>query len=278
MLSPPIRAELCDRLAGSGLRRIQAVSFVRDDRVPAMAGAEQVIRGLRIRDGVVYSGLVLNERGYERALAGGVGEGHYGFLGTESFARRNQNSSVATGLDTGLRLIARAKADGVPLKAGLIVAFGCPFEGRVPQERVLGIVASLLDAGAEEVSLADTIGVAVPKQVRELVAAAVALGARVGCHFHDTRSTGIANALAALESGASLLDSSIGGTGGCPFAPAATGNLATEDLVYLLEGMGIPTGIDLDGLIRTNRWLGEQLGKALPSLVAKAGPFVPVPA
>ena len=278
VLAPPVRAELCRRLAGAGLTHVQAASFVRPDRVPAMAGAEEVLRALAKEDGVVWSGLVLNERGYERAVAAGVAEVHYGFPVSESFAARNQNTTVEDGLATGLRLIERARADGIPIKIGLIVAFGCPFEGPIPPSQVLGLVERILAAGPDEIGLADTIGVAVPRQVRELVAAALGMGARVGCHFHDTRNTGIANALAAFESGATLLDASVGGSGGCPFAPNATGNIATEDLVYLLEGMGVATGIDLGRLIETSRWLGERLGRPLPSLVARAGPFAAIPA
>jgi isopropylmalate/homocitrate/citramalate synthase len=174
-------------------------------------------------------------------------------------------------------LTRRAREDGVTIRVTLSVVFGCPFAGRVDPDRVLQLVHELLEDPPDEISLADTIGVAVPNHVTKLVSAAVAQGAVVGAHFHNTRNTGFANAVAAIAAGASVVDGAIGGTGGCPFAPRATGNIATEDLVYLLEEMGIPTGIDLDAMIETSHWLGEQLGKELPSLVARAGGF-PVPA
>jgi len=272
-LSPDVRAELCDRLAAAGLKKMEAASFVNPKLVPQMAGAEEVMAALRRVDGVVYAGLVLNEKGYDRARAAGVDEIHYAFSATDTFGRRNQNATTAEGLATALSLVRRARADGVPITVTISVAFGCPFEGQVAPKKVLDIVEQLMAAPADEICLADTIGVGVPKQVTELVSGARGLGATVGAHFHNTRNTGYANALAALDAGAVSLDSSVGGAGGCPFAPKATGNIATEDLVYLLRGMGVDTGIDLDALIETSQWLGEQLGKELPSMLARAGDY-----
>jgi hydroxymethylglutaryl-CoA lyase/(R)-citramalyl-CoA lyase len=276
VLAPAVRAELCDRLAAAGLPRLEAASFVNPKLVPQMAGAEEVMAALHRRSGTVYAGLVLNERGYERALAAGVDEIHYAFGVTDSFCRRNQNSSVQESIQLAKRLVARCRDDERPITVTLSVAFGCPFEGEVRPETVQRVAERLLDDAPRELVLADTIGVAVPSQVRELVLRLRRAGARVGCHFHNTRNTGIANAIAAVEAGVTYLDASAGGAGGCPFAPNATGNIATEDLVYALHGMGYGTGIELGALIECSRWLSGQLGKQLPSMVARAGGFGPV--
>jgi isopropylmalate/homocitrate/citramalate synthase len=273
MLEPAARAELCDRLAAAGLKRIEAASFVNPKLVPQMAGAEDVMAALHRQPGVSYAGLVLNDKGYERAVAAGVDEVHYAFAATDEFGRRNQNASTEEGLKTALALVARARSERVPITVTLSVAFGCPFEGPVPPERVLSIVEQLMAIPPDEICLADTIGVGVPSQVKELVGGAMRLGATVGAHFHNTRNTGYANAVAALDEGVVSLDASVGGAGGCPFAPKATGNIATEDLVYLMRGLGITTGIDIDALIATSRWLAGQLGKELPGMVARAGDF-----
>ena len=273
MLDPIVRAELCDRLAAAGLKRIEAASFVNPKLVPQMAGAEDVMAALHRKPGTTYAGLVLNDRGYERAVAAGVDEVHYAFAATDEFGRRNQNATTEEGLRTALALVARARSERVPITVTLSVAFGCPFEGPVPAERVLQIVEHLMAVPPDEICLADTIGVGVPSQVKELVGGARRLGATVGAHFHNTRNTGYANAVAALEEGAVSLDASIGGAGGCPFAPKATGNIATEDLAYLLRGLEIDTGLNLDALIETSQWLAARLGKELPGMVARAGDF-----
>ncbi len=272
-LEAVVRAELCDRLASAGLKRIEAASFVNPKLVPQMAGAEDVMAALHRKAGVSYAGLVLNDKGYERAVAAGVDAVHYAFAATDEFGRRNQNATTDEGLKTALALVARARSERMPITVTLSVAFGCPFEGPVPPERVLQIVEHLMAVPPDEICLADTIGVGVPSQVKELVGGARRLGATVGAHFHNTRNTGYANAVAALEEGAVSLDASVGGAGGCPFAPKATGNIATEDLAYLLRGMGIDTGIDIDALIETSQWLGAQLGKELPGMMARAGDF-----
>lgn len=273
-LLPAVRAELIERLIGAGLRNIETTSFVNARLVPAMADPEEVLTLLSRRPGVTRGALILNERGYDRALAAGVDAVNYSFPATDAFARRNQNTTVADATALAQRLVHRAAGDQVPITITLSVAFGCPFEGPVAPATVLGIVERLQESPGVDVVLADTIGAGVPRQVRELVAGALALGvARVGAHFHNTRNTGIANAFAALEAGAVTLDASVGGAGGCPFAPRATGNIATEDLVYLLEGEGIRTGINLEALIATSHWLGRQLGRELPGMVSRAGPF-----
>lgn len=275
-LAPEIRAELCDRLAAAGIPRVEAASFVNPKRVPQMAGAEEVMAAIDRRPGTSYAGLVLNEKGYERAVEAGVDEVRYAFPVTETFARRNQNTTVADATQLAGRLVERARLDGVRVSITLSAAFGDPFEGRVEPGHVLDIAGNVAVANPDEIVLADTIGVGVPNQVRELVEGALTFGTTIGCHFHDTRNTGIANAAAAVESGATVLDASVGGTGGCPFAPRATGNIATEDLVYLLHGMGHETGIDLEALIEVAEWLAQQLGKELPGQVYKAGTFEPM--
>ena len=273
-LSPEARAELCDRLAAAGVPRVEAASFVNPKRVPQMAGAEEVMGGLNRRGGTLYAGLVLNERGYERAVEAGVDEVRYAFPVTESFAKRNQNTTVEDATVLAGRLVERARLDGVGVSITLSAAFGDPFEGRVDPDHVLRVAGKVAEAHPDEVILADTIGVGVPTQVRGLVAGVLGMGVTVGCHFHDTRNTGMANAVAAVDAGATVLDAAVGGTGGCPFAPRATGNIATEDLVYLLHGMGHETGIDLEALIDVAGWMAERLGKELPGQLYKAGNFV----
>ena len=273
ILSPEVRAGLCDKLATAGLPRVEAASFVNPRLVPQMAGAEEVMVALDRRPGTSYAGLVLNERGYERAVEAGVDEVRYAFPVTETFARRNQNTTVADATELAGRIVERARLDGIRVSITLSAAFGDPFEGAVDPGHVLAIAAKVAAANPDEIVLADTIGVGVPAQARELVGGVLEHGTTVGCHFHDTRNTGMANAVAAVESGATVLDAAVGGTGGCPFAPRATGNIATEDLVYLLHGMGHETGVDLDALIEVAEWMSQQLGKELPGQLYKAGNF-----
>ena len=275
-LPPEVRAELCDRLAAAGIPRVEAASFVNPKLVPQMAGAEEVLSGIDRRSGMNYTGLVLNEKGYERAVEAGVDEVRYAFPVTETFAKRNQNTTVADAVGLAGRLVERARLDGVRVSITLSAAFGCPFEGEVAPETVLALARRVSDPVPDEIILADTIGVGVPTGVRTLVEGVRETGVTTGCHFHDTRNTGIANAVAAVESGATVLDASVGGTGGCPFAPRATGNISTEDLVYTLHGMGYEMGVDLEALIQVAGWLSEKLGKELPGQVYKAGDFAPI--
>jgi hydroxymethylglutaryl-CoA lyase/(R)-citramalyl-CoA lyase len=276
LLEPAVRAELVNRLAAAGLARIEAVSFVNPARVPQMAGAEQVVEAIERVPGVVYAGLALNEKGYDRLLATGLDEVHYAFASTETFNQRNQNASVAESLAAAERIVERARADGIRATVTIGASFGCPFEGAVDPARVLELAGQLAAAGTEEIVFADTIGVGVPRQVRHLVGEGLGLGVPIGVHLHDTRNTGIANAWAAVEAGATVLDASVGGIGGCPFAPRATGNISTEDLVYLLHGEGVETGIDLDALVGVAEWLEGLLGRQLPGMVYRAGVFAPV--
>ena len=273
IVPPETRAELVERLAAAGLRRIEAASFVNPDRVPQMAGAEEVVAALERRDGVVYSGLALNERGYDRLRATGLDEVSFAVAATETFSERNAGASVEAALKDAERIVERAKEDGRHASVTVSVAFGCPFEGPVDPQRVLAIGERLAATEADELVLADTIGVATPTQVKGLVEGFVGLGKPVGGHFHNTRNTGYANAYAALAAGATALDSSVGGLGGCPFAPKATGNVATEDLAYLLEGEGVETGVDLEALIGISEWLEELLGRRLEGYLYRAGLF-----
>lgn len=271
--TPEMRAELCRRLADAGVPYVEAVSFVNERRVPRMAGAEKVVSLLPVDTKTEFNALVLNERGYERALATDLQAVHYAFPVTDAFGERNQGAKVVDSLATAKRIVERAREDGLGISIGLAVAFGCPFEGTVDPMSVLEIAHQVADMGPDAISFADTIGVGVPKQVRILVEGMSDTNIPIGCHFHDTRNTGVANALAAVECGAQMLDASVGGVGGCPFAPAATGNVATEDVVYMLHGMGYETGIDLDKLISTAKWLEKQLEHSVPSALHRAGPF-----
>lgn len=275
LLSTDTKIELIERSIAAGARRIEATSFVHPRLVPQMADAEAVMTGVPRHDDVSYIGLVLNQRGFDRALAAGVDEVNIVLVASETFSRRNQSATVQEGVDTCLALARAAREGGIRSTATIATAFGCPFEGEVDPAVVLGLVQRVAGAGVDEIALADTIGVGVPTQVRHLLAGAAALapGVPLRIHLHNTRNTGYANALAAIEAGASVLDASLGGIGGCPFAPAATGNIATEDLVYMLDRMGIDTGLSAANLIAATRWLGSELGAQTPGLLPRAGLF-----
>jgi hydroxymethylglutaryl-CoA lyase len=268
------KVALIERALDAGVARIEAVSFVRPDRVPAMADAEEVMKAVSRRPGTRLAGLVLNERGLERALSAGVDEINVVVLATETFSRRNQGMGVDEAVTMWTRVAAEAAAAGIGASVTLSAAFGCPYEGVVESHRVRELARRVAGAGAGEIGLADTIGCAVPPEVGALVrdvAADTRLPVRV--HLHNSRNTGYANAVASVGAGVSALDASIGGIGGCPFAPGATGNIATEDLVYLLDRMNIATGVSLDGLLQTSLWLAEALGHPLPGQVVRSGPF-----
>jgi hydroxymethylglutaryl-CoA lyase/(R)-citramalyl-CoA lyase len=271
VLAPAVRAELINRLAAAGLPRVEAASFVRADRVPQMAEAEEVVAAIERREGTEYSGLVLNERGYERLRATSLDRVNCTLAATESFSRRNANASVDEAVEQVRAIVAVSDRR---CTVTLSVAFGCPFEGEVDPGRVVELCARLEDA--DELVLADTIGVATPGAVKYLIGRVAELGLPVGFHGHDTRHTGVASAWAAVEAGATVLDASVGGLGGCPFAPRATGNVATEDVLYLLHREGVETGVDLDALFAVAEWLEGLLGRTLPGRVYRAGPF-PIP-
>ena len=285
VLPTEVKVEFVRRALAAGVRRVEVTSFVHPRLVPQMADAEAVVAGVLdhgfpedvAREDVTLIGLVLNRRGLDRALAAGVDEVNVVIAASETFSRRNQNTSVAEMLDAAEDIAAGAAAAGVGCSAVVSTAFGCPFEGEVAPEAVLGVARRCLDAGYPEVALADTIGVGIPAQVRSLAAGVRELPGgervRLRAHFHNTRNTGYANALAAVESGIEVLDASLGGIGGCPFAPNATGNIATEDLQYLLERSGYATGLRLPALADTGTWVAGQLDKEAPALLGRAGVF-----
>lgn len=262
------------RLIAAGLTRIEATSFVNPHRVPQMADAEAVLELAPRVAGVSYIGLVLNERGCERAIAAGVDEANVVLVATETFSQRNQGVGVDDALSSFERTADRAIAAGLQVTATIGASFGCPFEGEVNTGQVMRLVKRAVECGAHEIALADTIGVGVPADVRRLTEAVRELtDLPLRFHFHNTRNTGYANALAAVEAGASALDASSGGIGGCPFAPKATGNIATEDLGYALRRSGIDTGLRLDALIEASSMIGHELGTSVPALLGRAGDF-----
>ncbi|MFZ4601279.1 MAG: hydroxymethylglutaryl-CoA lyase [Caulobacterales bacterium] len=269
------KVALIERALEFGVRRIEVASFVNPKRVPQMADAEAVLEAVAPRAGVTRIGLVLNQRGAERALATNVEELGAVAVASDAFAIRNQGQSSEESVTVAAEIIAMAKAAGRMGQVTISAAFGCPFEGEVDPARVVAMAARLAAARPREIALADTIGCAVPAQVSDLI---VRVRAVVGdvplrAHFHNTRNTGLANAWAAVEGGVATLDSSLGGLGGCPFAPKATGNIPTEDLLYLLTRSGVATGLDLDAAIDAGRWLSEMMGRPLPAMVSRAGAF-----
>ena len=276
VLPTDTKVEFIRRLVASGLERIEVASFVNPRRVPQMADAEAVLASLSAA-GVKgrFIGLVLNRKGFERALAAGCNEVGMAIAATESFSQRNQGCSVDEGLAAWLDIARLARDAGIRAQLTISTAFGCPFEGEVPAERVVRLAERAAAGIPDEIAVADTIGVAVPTQVSEVVAGlrrAIA-ATRLRAHFHNTRNTGLANAYAAVQAGVRALDASCGGIGGCPFAPAATGNIPTEDLIYMLHRMGFDTGVQLPALLDTSRWLQQTLEHAVPGMLVKAGIF-----
>jgi hydroxymethylglutaryl-CoA lyase len=276
MLDTATKVELITRAVRAGIRRVEAVSFVNPNRVPQMADAEAVMESLPRDRGASYIGLVLNRRGFDRAVAAGVDEINVVVVVTDTFAERNQGTDTDGLVEVWADIADAARQAGLFTSVTLSASFGCPYEGEVPVSRLVDVAARVAAHAPDELALADSIGVAVPTDVAQRVdAVREAVGDAIGlrCHFHNTRNTGLANAVAAVESGVRVLDSSLGGVGGCPFAPNATGNIPTEDLVYLLERMGHHTGIDLDALVATVPWMEEVLEHSTPGLLAKAGVF-----
>ncbi len=275
-----MKVSLIEQALDAGVERVEAVSFARPDRVPTMADAEAVLAGVVRRPGSRLSGLVLNERGMERALAAGVHEINVVVLVSETFSRHNQGLGVDEALHMWSRVAAAAAGAHIGATVTLSAAFGCPYEGRVDPVRVRELARRVAGDGPIEIALADTIGCAVPPEVDALVRGVAAdTGLPVRVHLHNSRNTGYANALAAIAAGASTLDASIGGIGGCPFAPGATGNIATEDLVHLLDRMDITTGVSLDRILTTSRWLEGVVDHPVPGQLGRSGPFPrPAPA
>ncbi|NGY04283.1 hydroxymethylglutaryl-CoA lyase [Solimonas terrae] len=273
------KLELIARLLDAGQRRIEVTSFVNPNKVPQMADAEALCERLPHHPDARYAGLVLNQRGYRRARASGrLHEVCLVVCASDSFGQRNQGQTIEQGLAETAAIVRAARADGIASSVTITVAFGCPFEGEIDTARVVGIAQALAEQQPDELVLADTIGVAVPSQVSAVIAA---VRERIGNalpmrgHFHNTRNTAIANIVAALQAGVSRFDASVGGVGGCPFAPAATGNVASEDVAYLCQRMGLALSVDLERLNDTARWLGERLGRSLPGMLSRAGGFPP---
>ena len=269
------KLHLISALVDAGLRRIEATSFVHPARVPQMADAEAVMQGVPRGRGVQYSGLVLNERGASRAIEAGCDELTYVIVASETFGQRNQGQTTEQGLANWARVAAMAQQAGRLVSVAIAAAFGCPFEGRVDPQRVIRIARSAAEAGPHELALADTIGVATPAQVSELFNALRGTGLPLRAHFHNTRNTGYANAYAALQAGVTVFDSSAGGIGGCPFAPRATGNIATEDLVYMLDGLGVAHGVDGGKVAALDGWLAAALGHPVPGQLGKVDQWPP---
>jgi len=273
---------LINRLITMGATRIEVVSFVNPRRVPQMADAEAVVAGLPEAPGVRFIGLCLNERGVDRAIVsrdtGGRGLDEAGcvLVSTDAFGIVNQGQVVADGIIANTAMLKKARVAGLFAQVTISAAFGCPYEGHVPPERVIDLAARMADAGAQEIALADTIGVGVPSQVGDLVGAVIAkIGAiPLRLHLHDTRGLAPANAWAAYEAGCRVFDSALGGLGGCPFAPGAAGNVGTEELVYLFGRSGVTTGVNIDAAVDANRWFSQIMGRELPSRVGKAGDFI----
>ncbi len=274
ILSSEEKVTYIELLVDAGISRLEAVSFARPDRVPQMADAEAVMAGVPRRDSVSYIGLVMNERGLDRAIASGVDEANLIVVATETFSQRNQGMSVHESLRGTEKMVERAIAGGLSVSVTIGASFGCPFEGEVSTKQVMDIVTAVDRLGVDEIALADTIGVGTPLDVRRLVGAAKEITQKpLRLHLHNTRNTGYANAFAALEAGVNSLDSSSGGIGGCPFAPNATGNIATEDLAYLMERSGSPVGLDFDRLLAASDFVTAKLGIATPALLGRAGWF-----
>jgi hydroxymethylglutaryl-CoA lyase len=278
LLDTAVKRDLIARAVAAGLRRIEVTGFARPDRVPQLADADALAAGLTPVPGVTYTALVLNERGYDRARAAGIGEVNLVVLATDEFSRRNQGMPTDAVLAATGAIAERARADGVRFTATVGAAFGCPFTGEVPVSRLVEVLRTLVSLRPAEVALADTIGVAVPTDITErFTLARAVLGAEVPlrAHLHDTRNTGVANAVAAVRAGVPALDTSLAGVGGCPFAPAASGNVATEDLAWVLSRMGLRLDLDLAALVDSARWLADRLGIAPPGSLARAGLFPP---
>jgi hydroxymethylglutaryl-CoA lyase len=275
ILSTDSKLAFINKAIDAGSRRLEVASFVHPKRVPQMADAEALIERLADRDDVSYIGLVMNEKGLDRALETKIGEIGMVVVATDSYNRKNQGVDTDESIRVWGKIAERAQKNGVRANVMISSAFGCPYEGEVKVERIVKLAKQVTEAGPAELGIADSIGVAVPNQVTELLGRVRdAVGdLPIRCHFHNTRNIGLANAQAAVDSGVSYLDASIGGIGGCPFAPAATGNIPTDDLLYLLDRSGVETGVSLEEIIEVSHWLEQELGRSVPALLPKAGIF-----
>ena len=275
ILSTETKLTFINKAIDAGIRRMEVTSFVHPKRVPQMADAEDVVRGLPDRDDFTAIGLVLNKRGFDRARDVGIDEIGMAVIASETYNQRNNGTSTQGSIDAWLEMAAEAKKEGMRANVMVSSAFGCPFEGEVALSHVVDIVKQLLEEEPVELGFADSIGVGVPSQVTDMIGAVreIAPDMPLRFHFHNTRNTGLANAMAAVEAGVDSLDASIAGIGGCPFAPAATGNIPTDDLLYMLDRSGVETGVSLDKIVEISHWLEEQLGSSTPAMLPKAGIF-----
>lgn len=275
ILDTNTKVELIKRLIDAGVRRMEVVSFVNPKQIPQMADADELLKLLPKREDVTYIGLVLNMRGFERALKNKIDEINCVVVATDTFNRRNQGVSTEQTMQTIAEIVKQARSEKLTCGVTISAAFGCPYEGEVPVSRVVELALRLTDMGVEEIAFADTVGAAGPSNVKELISAVTKVigNTSLRCHFHNTRNTGVANAYVAITEGVSILDASCGGVGGCPFAPAATGNVATEDLLYMIQRMGLDTGISIEGIMETARWLEGPLETQTPAMVTRAGLF-----
>ncbi len=275
ILSTDSKVTFIEKAIDAGIRRLEVASFVHPKLVPQMADAEALIEKLPQRDDVSYIGLIMNQRGLDRALTTDIHEIGMVVVASDTYNRKNQGCSTAESVVAWREISAQAKDAGLRANVMLSSAFGCPYEGEVRVEHVVDLAKQVMEAEPAELGIADSIGVAVPNQVAELLGRVreVIGGTPLRCHFHNTRNTGLANAQAAVTAGVTYLDASIGGIGGCPFAPAATGNIPTDDLLYMLDRSGVETGVSLEAIIDVSRWLEEELGRGVPALLPKAGGF-----
>ena len=275
LLDTNTKVEFIERLIGAGIRRMEVVSFVNPKRVPQMADADEVLKLLPKREDVTYIGMVLNMRGFERALNNKIDEINCVVVATDTFNQRNQGVSTEQTMQSIAEIVKQARSEDLTCGVTISAAFGCPYEGEVSVSRIVELALRLTDMGVDEIALADTVGVAGPSNVKELIRAITKVIGEtpLRCHFHNTRNAGVANAYVAITEGVRILDASCGGVGGCPFAPAATGNVATEDLLYMIQRMGMDTGISIEGIMETARWLEGQLESQIPAMVTRAGLF-----
>ncbi|HCU89493.1 MAG TPA: hydroxymethylglutaryl-CoA lyase [Gammaproteobacteria bacterium] len=277
LLDIDTKLEFIDCLIDAGVRRIEAASFVNPKRVPQMADVDELVSRLQKRKGVQYIGLVLNRRGFDRAMRSGIDQINCTTVASETFCQRNQGSSVGAMFGTIAEIVREAQAAKQFVGVTIAASFGCPFEGEISPHRVAKMARQFADLGVDEIALADTIGVAVPTDVSRLLDLVLPEVEKIPLrvHFHNTRSNGVANAYAAIQAGIRIVDASCGGVGGCPFAPGATGNVATEDILYMLDRMGVETGISIEKVIETAKWLEGPLGAPVPAMVSRAGLFPP---
>ena len=280
ILPTDCKVAFIEKAIDAGIRRLEVASFVHPKRVPQMADAEALIEQLPQRDDVSYIGLIMNERGLARALTTRINEIGMVVVASDTYNRKNQGCSTGDSVSAWQKISAQAKSADLRANVMISSAFGCPYEGEVKVERVVELAKQVVEAAPAELGIADSIGVAVPDQVAELLGRVqeVIGDIPLRCHFHNTRNTGLANAQAAIVAGVAYLDASIGGIGGCPFAPAATGNIPTDDLLYMLDRSGVHTGVSLEKIIAISEWLEQQLGRGVPAMLPKAGGFPAGPA